>query len=173
MKKLRREQGFTLVEMLACVVALILIGLTCSAAMNLATKSYWISRFESDSQMLESTIDMYIGDILRYSDQVQTDGAGNVTTITNENYRIVGGGIEIVPREGTEGGYFIIRQIPGIEGTMLISKASYADTLYVENLVLRYDANTGIFTGEYTVRSTLLEEEARRCVFSYRRIANL
>ena len=173
MRKLSRDKGFTLVEMLACVVTLLLIGLISSAALNMATKSYWISRFESDSQMLESTLDMYIGDILRYSNQVETDAAGNVTAISNVTYCVNGGGIELIPRNGEEGGRFLIRQTPGEDGTLLVGEAAYAGNLYIEAFVLVYDENTGIFTGEYTIRSSLLEEEARKCVFSYKRIANL
>ena len=77
MMKQKRSKGFTLVEMLACVVTLILLGLTGSVALNMATQSYWASVFESDSQLLESTIDLYIGDILRYSNEVKF----NLTTI--------------------------------------------------------------------------------------------
>jgi len=84
MRKIRDKKGFTLIEMLACVVTLLLIGMIVSTGMNLATMSLRETTFESDSQMLESTLNMYIGDILRHATDVKEDATG--VTFTNDAY---------------------------------------------------------------------------------------
>ena len=58
MRKIKNKKGFTLVEMLVCVVTLLLIGMIVSAGTNLAMFSLRESTFESNSQMLESTLNM-------------------------------------------------------------------------------------------------------------------
>lgn len=180
MRKIKGQKGFTLVEMLACVVTLVLIGLICTTSMNFAVKSYQQSMFESDSQMLEDTLNMYIGDILRHATDIQTEendidpnvpGERYVTAFTNAAYQIYEGRIEVPERANNVGGNFLVYESKNGQGNLIAGEMSYAKTLYVDEFTLKYNANTGIFTGHYIIKSTILNDASKKCTFVYRTIA--
>ena len=171
-QKIRSSKGFTLVEMLACVVILLLMGVVCSTGINLANNSYQVSLYESNSQMLESTLDSYLGDILRHATSVQTETDGDmVLYFTNESYQMYDGWISVSPREEDAGGMFIICRDRDTTPSLLVSGNVYAETLYVEGFTLHYDADTQLFTGTYVIKSMILDDMARECEFAYRAVA--
>lgn len=173
MKKLKSNKGFTFIEMLACVVTMLLIAMICSVGLDMASKSYRESVFESNCQMLESTVDMQVGDILRFATSVQTDGDGNVTAFTNKTYRIDKGRIEVPARSGDTGGYFLVYLETDAEnGYMILNQSAYADSMYIENFTLTYDDSTGMFSGNYTIKSTQLGGLKRDCTYAYRTAVN-
>lgn len=166
MRKLKQKKGFTLIEMLACTVTLILIGLICSVGMNLATISLRESTFESDGQMLESTLNMYLSDILRYSTEVKSDADGVVISFTSDAYYIDEGNFVI------EEGCLLCTSKLALEGTkgiMIANKGVYAQNLWVKDFVLKYDDEKGVFTGSYVIASNVTES-TKTCEFSFRRI---
>ena len=175
MRKIKNNKGFTLIEMLACTVTLILIGLICSAGMNLATMSLRESTFESDSQMLESTINMYVGDILRHVTEVETEEDGTVVSFTNDSYYIDEGNF-VISEKGSkelEAGYLLCTSqlaLEGVEGTMLVNEGAYVGNLYIKDFVLSYDKEKKVFSGSYIIVSSLTTQ-TKLCKFSYRTIA--
>ena len=175
MRKIKNNKGFTLIEMLACIVTLILIGLICSAGMNLATMSLRESTFESDSQMLESTINMYVGDILRHVTEVETEDDGTVVSFTNDSYYIDEGNF-IISKRGSEelkAGYLLCTSqlaLEEVEGTMLVNEGAYVGNLYIKDFVLSYDKAKKVFSGSYIIVSSLTTR-TKLCKFSYRTIA--
>lgn len=169
MKKIRSKKGFTLVEMLACIVALLLIGGICTTGMNLAVNSYNESVYESDSQMLESTLNLYLCDILRHATSIQTDGDTNaeekeVISFTNVAYQIYDGRIEV------SGGTFLVYESKNGKSTMVVGENVYAGTLYISDFVLKYHPEKHYFTGYYTIQSSVLEDAERKCEFTCRTI---
>ena len=175
MRKLVEKKGFTLIEMLACTVTLILIGLICSTGIRLATLSLQESSFESDSQMLESTLNMYMSDMLRHCTEVTIDGEGNVISFTNDTYYIDEGNFEIrsTAPEGMDAGYLICTStltLEGKDGTMVVNEGAYARTLYIKDFALKYDKEKAVFTGSYKIVSSEINS-TKECVFSYRTIA--
>lgn len=169
MKKIKNNKGFTFVEMLVCVITLFMIGLICSVGVSMASRSYQESVFESDSQMLESTLNLYISDILRFATDVESDASGNVMELTNTSYHIKGGNLKVSERSENQGGYFLLlRNETDVEGTLLISEASYGKSLYIEGFELMYDESTGVFSGKYTIKSDTIESKEKECKFSYR-----
>ena len=108
MKKLKKNQkGFSMVEMLVCVVTLLLIGGICSTGMGISIKSFQESRFESDSQALESTLSLLFSDIFRYATEVNTETG---VQFTNIEYEINNGTIIIGTEEGEHKDCFLIQK---------------------------------------------------------------
>lgn len=81
-EKLKREEGLTLVEMLAAVVILILLGLMLNTGLQMAVRSYHSLTAEAETQLLASTLADALADDLRYARDVVT---GNAETVTNED----------------------------------------------------------------------------------------
>lgn len=168
MRKLESKKGFTLVEMLVCVVTLILIGMICTGGMNLALHSLTSMNFESDSQMLESTINIYVSDILRHAVQIEETTEG--VKFTNEAYYIKNGILKVdTLGSKVEGAGYLVCTTERGEDIMLANKGAYANNLYIKNFVLTYDANTGVFSGSYQIVSSAVDS-VRTCTFRYRTI---
>jgi len=116
MKKLSKKNGFTLIEMLACTVTLVLVATTCATCMQVAVKSYQTSLYESNSQMLEATLSLYMKDILRFAsgvelDKKEEDGVDiyEVAALNNPSYQMVGGMLAVAD-SGEEEGKIIIEK---------------------------------------------------------------
>ena len=180
MKKLNRQNGFTLVEMLACTITLVLVATTCATCMEVAVKSYQASIYESNSQMLESTVSLYMKDILRFASNVQLDKKEEngveiyeVTALNNPSYQMVGGMLT-VGDSGEEDGRIVVFDRPlGEEGcnqTLLIGKNVYAGNLYIDDLLIQYNVSTKCFEGTYTIKCTILPESKRECSFACRSV---
>lgn len=175
MRKIRDKKGFTLVEMLACVVTLLLLALIVSTGTNLAMMSLRETTFESDSQMLESTLNMYVGDILRHAKDVKTDSFDQVTEFTNDVYNIDDGnfGIDISKSSISGAGYLVCTSSldESLTGTLVANEGIYAGSLYIKDFSLTYDETRGVFTGSYTIVSSSTSA-TKNCEFTYRTIAN-
>lgn len=169
MKKLKNKKGFTLVEMLTCVVTLLLIGLICSGGMKLAMDSLRTTTFDSNSRTVEAALDIYISDLLRHASDVSMGPEG--VTFTNQAYYIKNGTLKIdtTGSNVTDAGYLVCTGGSSAPERMLANKGIYTDNLYIKNFALSYDETTGIFTGGYEIVSSDTDS-VRVCSFSYRRI---
>lgn len=169
MKKLRSKKGFTLIEMLACVVTLLLLTGICTMGTNLAVNSYNRSMFETDSQTLESTVDMYLGDILRHAtleleENTLLSGNKSIKNITNMSYGIYQGKILIKD----DGRFYICKTPTDEDGVLLLSETVYTKTLKITEFHMEYNEAGQYVTGSYTIQSTLLEDAKVKCDFTYR-----
>ena len=163
MKKLKSKKGFTLIEMLACTVTLVLITLICTTGMNMATKSYNESMFESNSQKLEYIVNLAMGDILRYSRDITVNG--EEISFTNDVYGVSEGGLKL---DGD--GYFVlVRNKELSTEAWLVSTMNYVDGIYITDFTLNCDTATGIYTGSYKIKSNLTSQE-RLVEFTYKSI---
>lgn len=70
MKKLRNNSGFTLVEMMAVVLILVIMIMGMGKTMDAGTQIYQDAIFESESATLAGILNTAIGDILRYSQDI-------------------------------------------------------------------------------------------------------
>lgn len=171
-----------MVEMLACTVTLVLLSGICSMGINFALKCYQQSVFESESQMLKSTLDLTINDILRYATDVESENAADengvitVTGFTSSMYQITGGMI-VVPADGDYKEKFVIYNLPeghtGKKDYLLVGNQVYGDNLYIESdsFKLEYNTATGCFNGTYTIKSTVVENAEKVCTFTCRTIS--
>jgi len=170
MRKLKNQKGFTLVEMLVCIITLMLIGLICSVGMNLAMKSLNSISFDANSRMFESTMDIYISDLLRHATDIENRAEGVV--FTNESYYIRDGKMKINTAGSgvTDAGYLVCTGgSSSMPEMMLANKGVYADNLYIKNFSLSYDETTGIFSGGYQIVSSKTDS-VRNCSFRYRTV---
>ena len=169
MKKIKSKKGFTLVEMLACIIALLLLTGICTMGTNMALNSYNRSMFESDSQMLESTLDMYLGDILRHSTleletQALENGNKKIKNLTNMSYGIYQGMIGV-----SDDGRFCVYKTPtDTTGVLLLNENVYTKTLKISDFKLEYNEVGQYVEGSYTIESTIVEGGAIECDFLYR-----
>lgn len=165
MKKITNKKGFTLVEMLICVVTLLMVGSICATGTGISIKSYQQSKFESESQNLKSTLETGIADILRFASDVSVDGSNNVNAFTNRYYQIEQGHI------GVDGeGHIIVHKDTQTNATFaLVGSNAYAGDLEIEDFELTYSGN--VFSGSYTITSKTSDELSKECTFTYRTIA--
>lgn len=172
MRKLKNKKGFTLVEMLACVVTLVILCMIITTGSNLATMSMNESLFESESQMLESTLDLCIGDILRHATDIEVTAEG--ITFTNDAYYIDEGSFAIDTSDSgmTGAGYLMCTsKLDGTsKGLLVANKGIYVRNMYVKSFELSYDAQKQVFSGSYVIVSKITDT-TKTCEFSYRTIA--
>ncbi len=70
MKKLRSKAGFTLIEMMAVVLILVVLMMGIGKTMDAGMQIYRDATFEADSAALAGILNTSIGDILRYSQDI-------------------------------------------------------------------------------------------------------
>ena len=171
MKKLKSQKGFTLVEMLACVVMLMLLAGICSAGTSVAMNSYNMSLFESNSQMVESTLELYMGDIIRHGIVKEETDPDNPTEkkllITNPSYGIYDGWIELV-----DGHIYVRKTKEDAEGMKLLAGKNYTQALKIKEFKLEYDSTEKTVKGKYTIESTVVADLDKECGFTYKIITD-
>lgn len=86
MKKIHDDKGFTLVEMLAAALLLVLLCLMLSTGLNMALKSYRTMRAESETQVLLSTLTDALADDLRFARYVKADEDGKLISYDSDSY---------------------------------------------------------------------------------------
>ena len=85
MKKFRNNSGFTLIEMLAVVLILVVLTMGIGKTMDAGMQIYRDATFESDSGTLAGILNTSLGDILRYSTELR------INTATADNPNAAGG----------------------------------------------------------------------------------
>ena len=84
-RKLNSEAGVTLVEMLAAVVVLFMLGLVLLAGLQMAMRTYWTIIAQNEMELLVSTAVDALADDLRYAWNV-VDAPGNAAARTAFTY---------------------------------------------------------------------------------------
>lgn len=168
MRKIRNKKGFTLVEMLVCVLTLLLVGAICVTGTGISIRKYQESRFESDSQMLRASIDMLLSDIFRYATDIDTT---NGVVFTNKEYEIANGTVLIAAAGNNGENRFVIKKNPTTAESLLIGDNIYAGNLEVSDFTFSYNEETGVFSGSYKIKSTIMSDVEKNCEFTFRSIA--
>ena len=173
------KKGFTMIEMLVCVVTLMLLCMIVTTGSNLATSSMNASLFESESQMLKATLDMNIGDILRHAtDVVQTvDENGKIqVSFCNSAYYIDNGKFQVDCKDSgiTDAGYLTCTSDSDgtSRGYLVANKGIYVKEMYVTDFELSYDESTRVFSGSYVIVSKFTNA-TKKCEFNFRSIADV
>ena len=177
MRKLKNKKGFTMIEMLVCVVTLMLLCMIVTTGSNLATMSMNASLFESESQMLKATLDLSLGDMLRHATDVVLENDGKtVKSFCNSAYYIDNGKIKVDTKDSgiTDAGYLICTSDTdgSSRGLLVANKGIYVKEMYVTDFKLSYDKDTHVFSGSYVIVSKLTTA-TKKCEFSFRSIADL
>lgn len=138
MKKLRRQQGFTLTEMLCSVLIVLLISALLVVGIRFAGNTYNSSMKLSEAQELCSTLTQVIGDKLRFCGTVTQDEDGRVTQIFILDVGSVEGDGQAFRID--ENGQILLGE------KKLLSAAAYPRGLRVQTAELRFDNESGIFS---------------------------
>lgn len=167
MKRLKSKAGFTLMELLATMLILALLGSAILYSIGAGTRIYQESIFESHSALLADTLNNSLSDILRNSTNVRPNdgtledattgnllGSEQTFVFSNSNYAAQNAYIQPV------GGYLMIKGLNGSED-MLVNTGAYPD-LKVRDLTIKYEAEGtsggnkygGYFEITYTIFST-------------------
>lgn len=135
-RKLRANRGVTLVEMLACVVILILLGLMLHTGIQMAVKSYHHITVESETELLLSTITDALADDLRFAREVVTEEVqGDSETAGKKlvSYNSDSYGLAVQPEINEEGQILI-------GGMKLLPAGAYGNGTYeVKAMDIFYD----------------------------------
>lgn len=169
MKKIKDKKGFSLVEMLVCVLTLLLVGAICTTGTGISIKSYQESRFESDSQMLKNMVETVLSDMFRYATDIKVENG--VVTFTNPDYGMADGVIKIEAMGAGGEKRFVLLKNPTATPELMLGNSIYAENLEVADLILNYDATTNVFSGSYRIKSTIMNDAEKNCEFTYRSIA--
>ncbi len=167
-KKLKSNRGLTMVELLCCVIILLLLSAVCGSAMGLVSANYQRTMFQSDSQHLESMLNLAVGDLLRHAAGVAQDGSGNVTsfsTRTTGSTSSVVVELKLDSKDATN--YYLTKTISGTSYPVLGEKV-YGDTLSLDSWNVTFDGN--VFTIDYVIRGTKANGATRNCTVSFRPI---
>ncbi len=117
-KKLKSKRGFTLVELLAALMIVVMMSVMMSVGVSVGAQVQRESAFVAQSDLLASSINTALGDVLRYSEvftvdasdddygtlvnkSVLYDEAGNRCLISNPSYAIKGGAV-VLDQYGTD-----------------------------------------------------------------------
>lgn len=146
MKKLRKSQGFTLVETIVSLAILVMLISVISVGVNTAMKAYESVTFTSESDLLSSTIQTALADILRYA--VYNEEEGEVV-ITNESYGISKGSFFL------ENGRVMVNMGGAGEGGMADTFFLVNDGVYTSMKITEFKVTyeEGLFSGEYVIES--------------------
>lgn len=120
-KKMNKENGLTLVELLAAAAVLILLGLLLNAGLQMTVRSYRTITARSELELLLSTAVDALADDLRYAREVV--GTGTNFTYTSDSYgantsfaldekgQIVANGLRVLPTGayGSGGAYKVTK----------------------------------------------------------------
>lgn len=154
--KLGGHRGFTLVEMLAAVIMLILLVLMLGSGLNIAVQSYRTMIADSETEILMSSLSNAIYDELRYARDIDTTPSaggipgespgtptaeitGNLKKYTSASF---GRNTTLALKDG---------QLYA-NGKRLVAAGAYGNGDYViQQLHIEYDSNTRVFTVNLTV----------------------
>lgn len=143
----RKKQGFTLTETLAAVLILILLTGVIALGTSAASRMYSGLVFASESDLLSSTLNTALGDVLHYATDVEIEEE-LVSAFTNKNYGVVRGHLLCT------GGKLYLNtadtadDAEGATLLTLVSDGAYT-SLQVRDFSIGYA--DGLFTGGYTI----------------------
>lgn len=177
MKKRKLRAGFTLVEMLVCILILALLVAGMGSGMSAALRVYRDSIFESDSASLAGILNNAVGDVLRYSEDIKTnapfrdasgaslpagEGAGAVNFVfTNVEYGVKDAYFYIPERaEGSTRGPLQLKTLTSSIPKDIVNQGAYP-ALGIRDFIVTYDTAKKLYTISYTIYSTADTQKAR------------
>lgn len=157
MKKLKSSGGFTLIEVLVSMLILTFLVIGMGPGMKTAMTVYQESTFQSSSTALIGTMNATLGDVLRYAEDVEP-GEGTTFTFTNTDYGFQN--VSLVGSNGTENGVFTCKEVKNSQPLYkpLLPEGSYPN-MEITAFTAQYE--NGLFTVEYTIKSTVVQNMER------------
>ncbi len=148
----RRTGGFTLVEMLAALVILMLLTGIVTMGVNLGMKTYREATFASESQILAGTINSALSDPFRNMTYTE-DALGNRTYSIVYRDDATGGAVTSPSLKAIDGQIYIQGSNTSGNGIALLNKKAYSDCK-VTSIKLD-DCDGVIVSGTFSIQSTV------------------
>ena len=160
--KLRKKKGFTLVETVVVTLIVAMLSALLVTGIGTAIRIRSNELFASESELLASTLNTALGDVLHYS-SYDGDEAG-VPTFTNPGYGIFSGYLLV------EDGRILISDRPASDsGAVLLTLTgggAYTD-LSVTSFTMSYENE--IYTGSYDIQGSSPNQQ-KTITFAFRPI---
>lgn len=158
-KKLCGSKGFTLVEMTAAVLILVLLVLILNTGLDLAVKSYRTMTAESETELLMSSLSDAIYDELRYARDINADadyagGTPSGLADTPDPAAAITGNLERYTSVSFGRNTTLSLQNGQLyaSGKRLLAAGAYGNGDYsIEQLEITYDKEARVFTVKLTV----------------------
>lgn len=152
-KKLQSRGGFTLVEMLAAVLILVLLVLILNTGLDLAVKSYRTMTAESETELLMSSLSDAIYDELRYAREIDVTGEAGSAGGAADPAAITG---NLRKYTSVSFGYNTTLSLKEgqlyASGKRLLPSGAYGNGDYaIQQLDITYDKEACVFTVSLTV----------------------
>jgi len=168
----RRKKGFSLVEMLAVLLIMAMLAVMVSTSVSAAVTAYQKNIFVSESEVLSSTINTAMSDILCYAKYVSQTTDDKVVFI-NAAYHIVDGGHFFLDDDGRV--CYLLNENNPENATRLINSRAYT-SLYLRDLEISFSKDpsekqgsySGVFHVTYTICSRLLPGAEKNVSCSFR-----
>lgn len=164
--KLSDKRGFTLVESLAAVLALMLLAAILAVCLFAATQVFKKSVFVSESEILAASLNTEFSNILRYSKgDIDDEGAvrfSNASYMAEDAYFVVDDYIYL-HEDAIEG-------IQDATSVNLVNRGTYT-SLVIKDFYLEYNTVTHVFTGGYTIQMKDDPSLSKAVMFSFKSLA--
>lgn len=151
MKKLYDRSGFTLIEIMAALLIMVLLVVAMGTGMTSGMKIYRDATFEADSGSMSGIINTSLGDILRYSENIRinqgtagnpsagfVDSDGSYITkdrvgfvFTNYEYGVQNAYFHL-SQGGDEEGILLIKSLNNAKEPELVNTGAYPDLMITE-----------------------------------------
>lgn len=163
MKKLKSGGGFTLMEVLVSMLILTFLVIGMGPGMKTAMTVYQESTFQSSSTALIGTMNATLGDVLRYAEDVEkkekvsSEGESDkfTFTFTNTDYGMQNASFKVLSDSSD-----VVTVIDhNNKEKPLLPEGSYPN-MKITAFSVTYDG-TGLFTVEYTIKSTVVQNLER------------
>ena len=147
----RAQAGFTLIEVLAALLVLAILGFVVTTAMLTGTRVMEQTQTASNAAVLEQSIETALSDVLRYASVHAPYGAGDVSdpSFDSDSYFDSSGAAVRSGQIGISDGKIALIS-PG--GVQFIPKSSgiYTD-FEISDFNLEYSCDTNVFTAHYSI----------------------
>lgn len=148
MRKQRKNAGFTLIELLCALLVMVFLIMGIGVGMDAGSEIYDEATFEAESATLAGIINTAIGDILRFSfnveklDQEQLD-AGGISSMnfifTSSDYGIQAGYFHIAADvNGKQMGVLQMRSLSNANTVELVNMGAYPDLAITDFYITYY-----------------------------------
>ncbi len=165
--KLKRKGGFSLIESIVTLTIVLLIAVTVTIGISASNRFYRKSLFYSESEILSSTIDIALSDVLRYSSNVITED--DVVSFSNSNYSVVNG--HLLVKDDRIYINLSDENPDDVMGPYL--KALIGNNTYtaINATALSLDYSDGVYTGSYTLTSSYDTTLSKTFDFTFRTLS--
>ena len=177
-KKIQAKRGFTLIETLAALLITVMLSLIVATGISSAANAYRRAVFVSESEVLSSTINTALADLLRFAYNIKEDvtGEGNYYTFDNASYKLYNAHFILETEENSGLTYIAFVHDSGDvddEGKpvpySLCSLGAYT-SMTITDFQLDYSPETTTFKGSYTLMSRSNTSFKKTIQFTYKSI---